>query len=682
MSYLLTAPTAVLVVSDSSSLSSAISDGRVPADVGAVYGADSVGTAHEAIDAHDDIGVVVVTDDLHETVEDFLVEACGRLRAAHDLLPIVALVEDADGHAVADATQAGASAVVVAGDEHRLASAIETGIERYERRRSERAESDMFRTLLENIGVSIYVKDEEARHLRLANVPGAPDPKNARGKTDAALYGDEEGAEQTRTDDERVIEDGETIREKVEHFEAEGSDVWTRTTKVPWRDDDGEVQGLVGLSLQITDEIRKEQQIQTFEERFDKFASHLSHDLKTPLQVASGQLELARETGDERAFEKVSTSLERMERMIEDMSALATEERDLSFEMFDERGEIEEITDPTNVRTVLEEIWSVVDTDEATLDVRFEPEAMIVASDSSVRPPLENLLRNAVVHAGPDVTVEVGPLADWSGLYVADDGPGIPADEREAVFEEGYTTHDHGTGTGLAIVAESIEQRGWTLELTESASGGARFEIGNCPTINRPNYEVTPTDPVTIGDGVDIGDVDGSERYDAEADCWTIEGGGANIWRQVNEFRYVHAEVDGPVRIEGRVTSPAALSEYSKSAFLLRDGLDPDAAYGGVAVTPQHGTELLWRSAVGADGVSQHFEDQPQQFPWYRVDRVGDVITCYCSADGVQWHHTGQRRVALADPVHVGLGVCSFVSGASTDATFENVDVRRLAVEE
>jgi signal transduction histidine kinase len=78
-------------------------------------------------------------------------------------------------------------------------------------------------------------------------------------------------------------------------------------------------------------------------------------------------------------------------------------------------------------------------------------------------------------HTSAGVNVTVGALDD--GFYVADDGPGIPESERDDVFEAGYSTNEDGTGFGLDIVREIVEAHGWTIAVTESESGGARFEI-------------------------------------------------------------------------------------------------------------------------------------------------------------------------------------------------------------
>ncbi|MFB6078318.1 MAG: sensor histidine kinase, partial [Halarchaeum sp.] len=99
----------------------------------------------------------------------------------------------------------------------------------------------------------------------------------------------------------------------------------------------------------------------------------------------------------------------------------------------------------------------------------------VLADPSRLGQLFENLFRNAVEHGGDDVTVTVGDLDD--GFYVEDDGPGIPADEREVVFEPGYSNEADGTGLGLAIVEQTAAGHDWTLTVSESSAGGARFEI-------------------------------------------------------------------------------------------------------------------------------------------------------------------------------------------------------------
>jgi signal transduction histidine kinase len=81
------------------------------------------------------------------------------------------------------------------------------------------------------------------------------------------------------------------------------------------------------------------------------------------------------------------------------------------------------------------------------------------------------------------VTITVGDLPD--GFSVEDDGPGIAPDEREHVFEGGYSTKANGTGFGLAIVDEIADAHGWEVTVTDGVDGGARFEITGVDIVAR-----------------------------------------------------------------------------------------------------------------------------------------------------------------------------------------------------
>jgi nitrogen fixation/metabolism regulation signal transduction histidine kinase len=94
----------------------------------------------------------------------------------------------------------------------------------------------------------------------------------------------------------------------------------------------------------------------------------------------------------------------------------------------------------------------------------------------------------------PGVTIRVGTFSE--GFYVADDGPGIPADDRETVFEQGYTTADEGTGLGLAIVDRIADGHGWEVTVTDSETGGARFEVW---TNGRPEASKSEADTDVSG---------------------------------------------------------------------------------------------------------------------------------------------------------------------------------------
>lgn len=219
--------------------------------------------------------------------------------------------------------------------------------------------------------------------------------------------------------------------------------------------------GRVFVFRDITPQKRRERELQRQNERLDQFAGVVSHDLRNPLNVANGHLSLLQDTLDNDHLDAIEHSHERMETLIDDALTLARE------------GEAVTETEAVDLTALANSCWQTVATAEATLTV--DTDAVIRADPSRLQRLLENLFRNAVEHGGDSVTITV---ADCSGgFYVADDGPGLPEDNREEVFETGVSTSESGTGFGLSIVNEIVEAHGWTIRAFESQTGGARFEV-------------------------------------------------------------------------------------------------------------------------------------------------------------------------------------------------------------
>ncbi|ACV47784.1 MULTISPECIES: hybrid sensor histidine kinase/response regulator [Halomicrobium] len=225
---------------------------------------------------------------------------------------------------------------------------------------------------------------------------------------------------------------------------------------------------LLGNWVSYEQERRRHQnEIARERNRLEEFASVVSHDLRNPLSVALGRIDVARETGAEEHFDAIERSLQRMDTLIEDILSVARDGRTVS-----------EPT-PVDIETVAEDAWAVVESDEATL--RIDVDDRFLGDATRLQQLLENLFRNAVQHAGRGVVITVGPLEEGTGFYVADDGPGIPEDERDDVFQSAYTTIDDGTGFGLKIVSEIAEAHGGYVTVTDGDDGGARFEIRDLP---------------------------------------------------------------------------------------------------------------------------------------------------------------------------------------------------------
>ncbi|WP_181685470.1 PAS domain S-box protein [Halorhabdus salina] len=227
-------------------------------------------------------------------------------------------------------------------------------------------------------------------------------------------------------------------------------------------DEEGTVY-VAGVGRDISERKRRERQLQRQLEQFEHFGSVVSHDLRTPLQTARGRLELAAETGDEEHFEAAERALERMETLLGDLSTVMRE------------GELVSEVESVSLDDATRPVWESLSPGEATLTI--ENDVPIQADRGALERLFENLFKNALEHAGPDVTVTVGALATGAGFYVEDDGPGVPESNRERVFEAGVSTAEDGTGFGLASVRQLAVAHGWDIAVTESSDGGARFEI-------------------------------------------------------------------------------------------------------------------------------------------------------------------------------------------------------------
>ncbi|QLH82897.1 ATP-binding protein [Halosimplex pelagicum] len=674
MSHLLADPTVALVVGgtadDRDRVRAAVSDGDGP---GVATVVADLTDLPETLSARDDAGCVLAVG----VDEAEFVDIYETARAVSDHLPVVAYVDD-EAVAAAVANRADCRYLPRSASAETLGGVVDDAVATFRERRQTAADSGILRTLLEDGQMTMFAKDDEGRYVRMADVPYTPDTEEFVGKTDPEAFDHRTDADrEAYEDDLRVAETGEPIRDQIEHFETQGGDYWSEVTKLPWRDDDGRVLGVVGYALDVTERMQFQHRLEEQQRRFDQFASYVSHDLRTPLQISVGALERARE-GHEDAFERIERANERIEEILEDLSALSKGDRsvDLSEEVLDV---LDVGVSSTELAPLVEQVWSVHGTDGATLDVAVPEGTEIIAETESVRPLVENLLKNALDHAGPDVTVRVGTTD--RGFYVEDDGPGIPEAEREKVLEAGYTTAEDGTGTGLAIVTETVDQQGWEIDIRESETGGspgARFEFGGCPVVVPEPVE--PTDPVELTESVDVGDVSvpGSSQRDAAEGSWRVVGDGRDIWHDIDEFHFLHGEVHGPVRIEGRLAELESVHEYSKAGLMVRDTLAEDAAFAFVGATGDHGTETMWREEAGVAAGSDQLEEPYDAYPWYRLDAVDGTVTLSWSTDGEEWQAIDQRRIDLADPVVVGLAVCSHSVDETSEARFEDVTVTEL----
>jgi signal transduction histidine kinase len=218
-----------------------------------------------------------------------------------------------------------------------------------------------------------------------------------------------------------------------------------------------------------------------------RFVSDASHELRTPLTAIRGQLEvLARserpEAGEVRRVERVVLGeTARIERLVEEMLQLARldEEAPLHPEAIDLASYLRGFgTDPSL----------------GAIELGALPTGSLRADREQLTQVLRNLLANAHRHAGEDGRVELSAAARGARLTIRvdDDGPGIPGEERERVFDRFYRSaaarerESGGSGLGLAIARGIVERHGGRIRAGESPLGGARLAI------ELPGFEPQP----------------------------------------------------------------------------------------------------------------------------------------------------------------------------------------------
>ncbi|QAU12744.1 histidine kinase [Halorubrum sp. BOL3-1] len=240
--------------------------------------------------------------------------------------------------------------------------------------------------------------------------------------------------------------------------------VFQAVETTPGAFDDGDAEPaelLVTHAATALDRLEREAELRRQNERLDRFASAVSHDLRNPLSVATGRLQLVAEECSSPHVEGVADAHERMERLIDDLL------------LFAQAGSESLTYTEVDLSRLATDCWGSPPTAGAALSA--DAGVAVPADRDRLRQLVENVLKNAVDHGGSDVSVTVGGLDD--GFYVADDGRGIPPEDRDDVLTAGYTSAADGTGFGLSIASQVVEAHGREISVSESASGGARFDV-------------------------------------------------------------------------------------------------------------------------------------------------------------------------------------------------------------
>jgi PAS domain S-box-containing protein len=377
------------------------------------------------------------------------------------------------------------------------------------------AEQRMLRTAVDGLPDLIYIKDLQSRFV-LANrairssMTGSPDGE-LLGLDDFSFF-PKELARGFRNDEQTVMRTGEQLVSQAERVQdKDGKDRWLLTTKVPFRDEDGAIIGIIGIGRDITaqklseaETIKARIQAEAASRAKSEFLANMSHEIRTPLNGVIGMTDLALDTDlspEQRDFlETVKLSADSLLNVINDIldfSKIEAGKIDLESIEFDARECIENTLRTLVLRAEEKEL-------ELLCDIAPELPTIIRGDPTRLRQILFNLVGNSIKFTAEGqvaLTAEVERQEDGEctlHFIVADTGIGIPKDKQTLIFDafaqaDTSTTREFGgSGLGLTITSRLVTMMGGKIWVNSEPGKGSEFHftipvgIGGAPASQLP----------------------------------------------------------------------------------------------------------------------------------------------------------------------------------------------------
>ena len=333
-----------------------------------------------------------------------------------------------------------------------------------------------FETVLKTMSAAVFLKNTDGEYLLMNQACREllnADDQDIVGLTDEDLF-PSEAAQQAQKADRQVIENGEMIELEEEVPTAMGTTV-RLTRKSPVYDDDGAVRGICGVSTDITDQKEHERMLEEQRDNLEILNQIIRHDIGNNLQlvVAYGNM----------LEDYVENDGEEFLGQIMDAGREAVEITQTAGEVTDVLLSSETDQTPVNLKPVLvTQIDYVRENHErALVSVEGTLPDIAVLADEMLDSVFRNLLNNAVVHNDkkiPKVIASATANDDGIQVRIADNGPGIPDEQKDQIFEEGEKGLDsEGTGIGLYLVQTLVERYGGAVWIEDNEPEGSVFII-------------------------------------------------------------------------------------------------------------------------------------------------------------------------------------------------------------
>ncbi|GET24759.1 PAS domain-containing hybrid sensor histidine kinase/response regulator [Prolixibacter sp. NT017] len=358
-------------------------------------------------------------------------------------------------------------------------------------------ERQLLRILMDSVPDGIYFKDAESRFTRInkamGQLLGIENADEAIGKTKSDFFREKE-IQEIILDEKELLQTGKPIINKPEKLTlADGTIRWMSATKMPVRDVEGNIIGLVGISRDNTIEVEAKKHLEIAKNKAEEanrakslFLANMSHEIRTPMNGVIGMADILRKT---KLNEEQTEYLDVITKSGNNLVAIINDILDFSKI---ESGRMELESTPINIRKIVEDVADVliIKSNNKGIDLVTYIDAsipdMVLGDPVRLRQVLINLANNAIKFTKSGevfISAELQKVnSEVEVLFkVKDTGIGIPKEAQEKLFDsftqvDSSTTRKYGgTGLGLAISKRLSEQMGGEIGLESEVNQGSVF---------------------------------------------------------------------------------------------------------------------------------------------------------------------------------------------------------------
>lgn len=170
----------------------------------------------------------------------------------------------------------------------------------------------------------------------------------------------------------------------------------------------------------------------------------------------------------------------------------------------------------------------------------------------------------------------------------------------------------------------------------------------------------------------DIGNpyLSGRTVFDSSTSIWDVKGAGHDIWGTCDQLHYAYKPLNGDGYIVARIISQSNTNDWAKAGVIIKESTNALSNYAMMAVTPANSYAFQYNFSGHSGGGSYSFPNA-----WVKLERVGNTLTGYRSADGTNWTYVGSTTITMSTDITIGLFITSHYGSILGTVTMDHVAV-------